>query len=63
MATSAYDELTEYFRITSIPEPFDKVDPIQWWYTRHEQFPNLYCLARDILCIPGKYFIVEPFCL
>lgn len=48
---STSNELAEYFRITSVPEPFDGVDPLQWWYSRCAQFPQLYRLARNILCI------------
>ena len=54
-SSSIRDEIQEYFRITSVPEPLNQVDPIQWWYTRQEQFPNLYRLARNVLCIPGMY--------
>ena len=53
VSASTLDELTEYFRITTVPEPFDGVDPLQWWYSRRRQFPNLYKLVRNILCIPG----------
>jgi hypothetical protein len=51
--TTAASELDEYFRLTKNPEPFDSVDPLQWWYARKDQFPNLYRLARDVLAIPG----------
>jgi hypothetical protein len=54
-SASASDELAEYFRITSVPEPFDGVDPLQWWYSRRRQFPNLYRLVHNILCIPGMF--------
>ena len=54
-SSSIQDEIQEYFWITSVPEPLNQVDPIQWWYTRWEQFPNLYCLAHNVLCIPGMY--------
>jgi hypothetical protein len=51
------DELAEYFRITSVPEPFEGVDPLQCWYSCRWQFPNLYRLFRNILCIPGIFFL------
>jgi hypothetical protein len=54
-AVMASDELAEYFRLTSVPEPFEVVDPLQWWYSRRLQFPQLYRLARNILCIPGNF--------
>ncbi|KAF7372115.1 Transposase-like protein [Mycena venus] len=53
------NELEDYFRLTSIPEPFEDTDPLQWWYTRCHKFPNLYLFARDILCIPGSAVAVE----
>ncbi|KAF5318983.1 hypothetical protein D9758_018834, partial [Tetrapyrgos nigripes] len=46
------DELDEYFRFTSHPSKMT-VDPLEWWHARHDQFPNLYRLACDVLCIPG----------
>jgi hypothetical protein len=47
------DELEEYFKL---PRESFKLctDPIRWWFGRKSQFPNLYCLARDIFSIPGK---------
>jgi hypothetical protein len=57
-ASSSSDELAEYFRITSVPEPFDGVDPLQWWYSRRQQFPHLYRLVRKVLCIPGMSLFV-----
>lgn len=50
------DELQEYFKLPQ--EDFDLCDPIQWWFSRQAQFPkNLFCLARDILTIPGRFFL------
>ena len=40
------DEIEEFFKLP--PEGF-AVDPIQWWAGRRAQFPNLSCLARDVL--------------
>ena len=48
---SSINELEEYFRLPA--EDFDACNPIQWWSGRQAQFPNLYSLACDILCIPG----------
>ena len=45
------NELEEYFKL--LPEDFEKCDPIKWWVGRRAQFPNLFRLAHDILCIPG----------
>ena len=47
----AVNELEEYFKLP--PEDFDACDPIWWWVSWRAQFPNLYHLACDILCIPG----------
>ena len=48
----AVNELDEYFKLLS--EDFEMCDPIQWWVGRRAQFPNLFRLACDIICIPGK---------
>lgn len=48
------DELEEYFKLPR--EDFDTCRPLEWWVGRQAQFPNLYCLARDLLTIPGKSF-------
>jgi len=48
------NELEEYFKLPA--EDFKTCDPIQWWVGQQSQFPHLFQLARDILCIPGKYF-------
>jgi hypothetical protein len=45
------NELEEYFKLPA--EDFDACNPIHWWTGRQAQFPNLSCLAQDILCIPG----------
>lgn len=60
-ASTTSDELAEYFRITSVPEPFDGVDPLQWWYSRRRQFPHLCRLVRNILCIPGISSLIPVF--
>jgi hypothetical protein len=46
------DELLEFWSLPQ--EDFDTCNPLQWWLGRRSQFPNLYCLARDIFSIPGK---------
>jgi hypothetical protein len=45
------DELQQYYKLPR--EDLDLCDPIEWWFGRRAQFPNLFCLARDILTIPG----------
>ena len=45
------DELKEFFKLPQ--ENFDSCDHIKWWAGRRSQFPNLSCLAHDILSIPG----------
>lgn len=52
---AAVNELEEYFKLPA--EDFDACNPIHWWMGRRAQFPNLFCLARDILSIPGKLFL------
>jgi hypothetical protein len=51
-SASTENKLAEYFRLTTVPEPWS-VDSFQWWYSYRQQFPNLYLLVRNILCIPG----------
>lgn len=51
------DELAEYFKLPR--EDWDSCNPLQWWVGRRAQFPKLFCLARDLLGIPGEsYFIL-----
>jgi len=50
---SSCDELEEYFKLPS--EDFDACKPLQWWVGRQAQFPALYCLAQDLLMIPGMF--------
>ena len=49
---SSINELEEYFKLPA--EDFDTCNPIHWWMGRRAQFPNLFRLACDILCIPGR---------
>lgn len=49
---TSINELEEYFKLPA--EDFDACNPIHWWFGRRAQFPNLFCMARDILCIPGE---------
>jgi hypothetical protein len=49
------DELAEYFKLPR--EDWDSCNPLQWWVGRRAQFPRLFCLARDILTIPGKCYL------
>jgi hypothetical protein len=51
------NELEEYFKLPA--EDFDTCNPIQWWMGRRSQFPRLFQLARDVLCIPGSAVAVE----
>ena len=50
---SSYDKLEEYFKLPS--EDFNACKPLQWWVGWQAQFPALYCLARDLLMIPGMF--------
>ena len=47
------NELEEFFSL--FPQDFTSCNPVQWWYSNRNRFPNLYRLARDILAIPGEY--------
>ena len=49
---TSVNELEEYFKLPA--EDFDACNPIHWWFGQRAQFPNLFCMARDILCIPGE---------
>jgi len=50
---AAVDELSEFWNLEQ--EDFENCNPVQWWYGRHAQFPNLYRLVHDILSIPGMF--------
>jgi hAT family C-terminal dimerisation region len=52
---ASINELEEYFKLPA--EDFDACNPIRWWFGRRAQFPNLFRMACDILCIPGKYSV------
>jgi hypothetical protein len=54
---TSVNELEEYFKLP--PEDFNACNPIHWWIGRRAQFPNLFCMARDILCIPGESSLVS----
>lgn len=47
------DELLEFWSLPQ--EDFETIDPLKWWLGRRAQFPQLYCLARDIFSIPGMF--------
>ena len=51
ISPDAIDELEEYFKVKR--KDFKKCDPFRWWRSQREDWPNLYHLACDILCIPG----------
>ena len=53
------DKLEEYFKLPR--EDFDSCKPLQWWFGRQLQFPNLYCLVRDVFSIPGKFIASSNF--
>ncbi|HEV7736228.1 MAG TPA: hAT transposon family protein, partial [Chlamydiales bacterium] len=48
-----HNELEDFFLLP--PEKFRNCDPFDWWRHRKTRFPNLCCLARDVLSIPGKW--------
>ena len=59
----AIEELDKYFKIKH--KDFRKCDPLRWWRSQCKDWPNLYCLACDILCIPGLscFILYSSFCL
>lgn len=52
---TSVNELEEYFKLPT--EDFDSCHPIHWWIGRRAQFPNLFCMARDMLSIPGELYL------
>lgn len=44
------DELARYF---DAPRASSETDPVQWWFTRRTESPRMYCMARDLMAIPG----------
>jgi hypothetical protein len=54
---SSVNELEEYFKLPT--EDFDSCHPIRWWIGRRAQFPNLFCMARDMLSIPGELYLTS----
>jgi hypothetical protein len=50
------DELSEYFKLPH--EDWELCNPLQWWVGRQAQFPRLFCLARNLLAIPGMSQII-----
>ena len=54
------NKLYEYLKIKC--KDFKKCNPLRWWRSQHKDWPNLYYLACDILCIPGlSCFILLSF--
>ena len=53
---ASINELEEYFKLPA--EDFDTCNLIHWWVGRRAQFPNLFCMACDILCIPGEFSVL-----
>ena len=45
------DELAEYFQVKR--KDFNTCDPLKWWWGQRENWPNVYRLVCDVLCIPG----------
>ena len=50
---TAVDELSKFWNLGQ--EDFENCNPIQWWYGRRAQFPNLYRLVHDLFSIPGMF--------
>jgi hypothetical protein len=56
--STAESELENFFAVTSIGQAWE-TDPLLWWASQRDQYPHLYRLARDVLCIPGSAVAVE----
>ena len=50
------NELDKFFKLSQ--EDFDTCNPIHWWLGHCAQFPNLFWLACDILCIPSADILI-----
>ena len=53
---ASINELEEYFKLPA--KDFDACNSIHWWVRRRAQFPNLFCMAHDILCISGEFSVL-----
>ena len=51
------NELEEYFKLPA--EDFHSCNPIQWWVGQCSQFPCLFQLVQNILCIPSEYLVIH----
>jgi hypothetical protein len=47
------DELQEYL---AQPPERTRVNPLRWWWDKHQTWPNLSRMALDYLCIPGMFY-------
>ena len=54
------DEVAQYFLLNPDDAIRLKVDPLKWWQTNQDRFPNLSRLARDIFTIPGDESLALP---
>ena len=52
---SPTDELDQYVLLPPLGFGKQSCDPISWWKSNVNQYPNLVQLARDILSIPGSF--------
>jgi hypothetical protein len=50
------NELEEYLKIKH--KHFKRCNPLRWWRSQRKDWPNLYHLACDILCIPGSWHFI-----
>ena len=48
------DELSQYFLLNPEDAIHLQIDPLKWWKTNQDHFPNLLHLARDLFTIPGN---------
>ena len=53
IAVPANNELMQYLQ----RKPAGSCNPVEWWAGHQDSYPNLSRMARDILSMPGEYFI------
>jgi hypothetical protein len=55
-SSSSKAEISRYLR-----EDLTEMSPLAWWRSNAHRFPKLAAMARDYLCIPGKFGHIGGF--